>query len=247
MSVYDFNGKEFDTKAEMCRHYNIPLVQFIHRMNCGWTLKEALSLSENFIVNYTDDTGNIYRTISDVCRHFCIRFNYFIRLYRKGATVDEIVKSNWEIYLFLKDTGCSSLAEYCRVNGMTTQKEYNNLYFREIRCKRNVKSEPQPANKYADLTGKMYPSLRSLCLANNYDYKNFLYLLDAGYSYDDALKKVKRIDDFIIHNGVTYKSENALCKACGISYVTYRYRRNVMGLSVEEALSPVCYRNKANK
>lgn len=243
MVVYDFNGTEFSSTADMCKYYGIPVSLFYNRRRARWSPREILLLSKFFVVDYVDNDGNLYHTVGDVCKHFFIHFNIFIRLYRNGKTVDEIVKANWKVYLLLKNTGCSSIAEYCRATGNNTVKDYNKIYSRIVRYGRKYKDKPIIG--YYDLKGVMYTSIRSMCLANNYDYKNFLYLLDTGYSYNDALQNVKSLEDFIVYNGITYRSEKALCRDCGISYVTYRYRRYAMGLSVEDSLKKISYRNKS--
>lgn len=89
----DHLGNKFNSKVEMCEHYNIPRQVFFGRIGLGWSLKDALLTPiDNQPKNsktITDHLGNTFKSVSDLCEHWKIRRSTYNARMKAGWSMEQ--------------------------------------------------------------------------------------------------------------------------------------------------------------
>lgn len=100
------------------------------------------------------------------------------------------------------------------------------------------------ANKYipeedrTDHTGKVFDSIKAMCMAWNRDYSTYISRIKSGISKEEALTKTNRtnIEDRTDHTGQIFNSTKEMCDHWKVKDSKYYSRLNI-GWSKEEALT----------
>lgn len=69
--ITDHLGNKYSSVAEMCTHYGIDRMTYTHRLQHGWSQKEALTKKVKVRnKEITDHLGNVYKSKSEMCEHY---------------------------------------------------------------------------------------------------------------------------------------------------------------------------------
>lgn len=213
------NGKSYRTAKEMCADYGATYLNYLYRINHGYTLEEALN------------TGK-YST-----RH------------KKGSKKERTcteagaVSKEQDILIQCR-TGHNgivygSVDEMLKAYGISRQ-EYKKL-LAEKGSKDEVLRSCRRKRKVTDHLGNSYENTADMCKAYNIKRSTYFSRLDSGWSLKDALEKPVdyrfSVGKSVIydHLGNTYKSISEMCRAYGVKRSTFDERMSG-GWSLKDAL-----------
>lgn len=101
---------------------------------------------------------------------------------------------------------------------------------------------PKSAKSVTDHTGKNFRSVSEMCRYWNIPRSTYNMKIKHGKTIEEALTEPCETvnmsrQEWTDHNGITYPSLNAMCRAHGISHHTFKTRLTALGWSVKDALT----------
>jgi hypothetical protein len=259
IKIKDHLGNEFKSKKEMCKHYNINVGTFNHRISKGCSLEEALTNNNNYQRYVVDHLGNEFRSKKEMCKHYGIGYGVFSQRIDKGWELERALTTGttgtsgqeycidhlgnkWKTKKeMIKHYGINCKTYYCRIEKGWTLKDALTIKAGEKlgamkRCK--------------DHLGNEFKSVDEMCRYYSISYRAFRGRIDKGWSLEKALtaevnsRGPSRIVDYL---GNEYSSRAEMCMAYNILPDTFAARIK-KGWSVEDALTkPVIHRFKKDK
>ena len=70
-SCTDHLGNEFETKMDMCKHWNINRTTYNARIKKGWLQEKALTTPTDIMsIECEDHLGNIFQSTTKMCKYW---------------------------------------------------------------------------------------------------------------------------------------------------------------------------------
>ena len=241
--VKDHTGKEYESRREMCEHWDIPMKVYYARMKRGYTVEQALTeeLNEDERRHYVyDHKGNRFSSVSQMCKAYGVSDSYYYSHLRTGSTMEEALTIPDTIVHDHLGNGYNTYLDMCNHYGIT----YNTFNRRIDSGKTLEEALTTPLGKShiqipcVDNTGKVFQSIRAMCKYHNAPYESVIKRVRRGTNPGDAilLSKGERVVKVKDHLGNEYKSVGEMCKRYNVPLATYYYRKN-HGMSTEKCLS----------
>ena len=171
--VIDHLGKTYRSEAAMCSAYHINKCTYRKRIQKGWSVEEALTLSTKILVNRgerTDHLGNTFQSEKEMCEHYGVSQNTYRNRIRQGwsqekALTKELYKSKISP-VDHKGTRYESVARMCNAYGVT-----ETLFRQRVRHGKTLEEaltekKRQWHRHTTDHLGKQYQSLKEMCAAS---------------------------------------------------------------------------------
>ena len=110
----DHLGNKFNSREELCRHYNISVDTLLSRLRSGWTLKDALTTETKSKQDLYDSFGNKFKSKKELAEHYGVdRQTYFYRIGAgysseealgiRGRGLDIAIKNKESINIHIKN------------------------------------------------------------------------------------------------------------------------------------------------
>ena len=204
---YDHIGRQYQSEAEMCRYYNIPVDTFRHRYKNGrWSLEKALTCPVKSNAHY-DHMGNKFKSAKEMCQFYGVPYKTFwARMNDMGWSLEKALTEP------LGNNGGNEIEDHLG-NKFASIAELCNCYGITVSCFKN-----------------RIESGRTLEQALTDPYK----LVRRQLTKEE--RAVLRGTSCKDHIGNQFSSIKAMCEYYGISKGVY-YRRIKSGWPVEEALT----------
>lgn len=205
--VKDHNGIEYESFSAMCTAHNLPNNTVRNRLDRGWSLKDALTISNKpsgrkliHDKEWSDHLGNKYNSVREMCDNYGISEKVFWSRKRLlkwplekilTTPVSNIPSTAIEItdHLGNKFKSISDLCRYHNI-GLSTFRERRKLGWSvEKALTTPTKKVNMTKQKCTDHLGNEYESLNQMCRAYNIDRSAYTSRLKLGWSQKDALTK----------------------------------------------------------
>lgn len=264
-SCADHLGNRYESITEMCKHYNIKLSTFTHRIKVGWDLKLALETPTG-MSKYTDSEGNKFASKRDLAHFHGMSLTRYYSLLNAGYTleddkqykfgtkhtnvvIDPLGRKHKTLVAMLKfyDIPKSSYIRYV-LAGLSTK----DLLMDKMNGTLKKFGRSNKPFTTIDHLGNTYDSISELCRHYNIVRATLKMRLLHGQSLEEALtgnvKPIhlhsKSVKDYL---GNTYSSIGSMCKHYNITRSAYNNRiKN--GWSIEATLTtPVKPMNRYKK
>lgn len=256
------NGKSFSSIEEFCEYYDVSTVTVNNKLRKGMSFQEIVA-----DIKFIDICGLLFRSMSEVARYFGVEKNVFnSRLYRGANLEESLISKPFSIkdctysskkgivYGSRKFNSFKEIAGYfdipfplfiLKVNETLSITEAISVKDKEYE-KGIIKKNFAPRNYYnISYNGKIYTSLKSLCMELGLPYKTISSRVSNGMSLKEALsKEITPRDKTTTLFGKEFPSVKSAYEYYGVSKNDIRYRVQ-KGMSVEEAILDVKKR-KAN-
>ncbi len=242
--ITDHLGNTYESIEAMCKQYGIKKSVYIHRIEKGLSIKDALTIRYGDSKICEDHLGNKYCNIGEMCKAYGItRAKLSYRLKANWSLEDALTKPDC-VYVPCKDhTGkqFNCVSDMCRNWGVSLAK-YNHRIENGMSIEQALTTPDMSNNlESTDHLGNHYNSKTDMCNAWNVNRHTFSDRMDRGWSLEEALTgnkkrinpKAKKCSD---HLGNEYETIVDMCNAYGVNYKIYK-RRISLGWTIREALS----------
>ena len=191
-------GREYPTKTAMCKAYGIPPNEFYNRIKYGWSLEKALTAPLR-TSSCKDHNGKEYPSMKAMAEAYGITYNLLTYRIRRG----------WDLENALTvPVGCSRDGKRIEYRDHTGKayptktamaKAYglspHNLDVRltegwDLESALTIpvgQGRPVNQEKYKDLKGNGFPTLKAMAEAYGVPYNSLCRRLASGYSMEEAL------------------------------------------------------------
>lgn len=198
-----------------------------------------------------DFNGNEFVSIVAMCRHYQIEPDVFYRRREKGFSLKDCLTAdkyalrtngdeNFSNGYYTDHNGdkYETLEDMCSHWGISV-----NTYKKRCLNGKTLKETletPMSRTLPVDHKGIRYKNMREMCEAYGVKYDAFRVRLKRGWTLEEALTNPRNVTkgnciecyDF---KGNKFKSYQDMCKAYGVKYTTFLYRKN-LGWTLEECL-----------
>lgn len=216
----DHTGQTFSSIAEMCSAWHVRYSAYTSRIAKGWTIEEALTrpVLKQKPEDKTAKPNAPQKKAASV---------------RRSAHIDRTITDH---------TGqtFSSLTAMCEAWGIS-KSAYDYRIKRGWSIERSL-TTPVEQTSCQDHTGREFPTKRAMCKAWGVKHDTYFLRVKKGWTVEEALtgkrsttpeRKGTACED---HEGNTYPSIKAMCRAWGVDYGVFNARIKD-GWSVEEAIT----------
>lgn len=248
--VKDHLGNEFNSVAEMCRHYGINNITYVDRIKAGWTVEQSLTTPvKDKCKKCKDHLGNEYNSIAEMCNHYNIKVDTFYNRVRCGWKLKQILETPVHSQGVI-DNGVKfeSKEEFANFHNMSITR-YRRLTKEgyTLDDDRNNKIKYKRYNMVTDPFGKNHKTLAKMLKFYDISKSSYFGYMITGRTLKDLLidKMNGRVQKFrkgsgsytvVDHLGKTYDGLTDMCRHYGIAASTLRYRL-LFGWSLEKALT----------
>ena len=249
--VKDVDGTVYPSFRSLCRAHQISDDLVRNRMQCGWTLEEALAgktVKQKRVANTPceDHLGNSYSSLAEMCRSYNIRQSLFVFRRNKGWTLEECLspaKRTPAIDPYGNEyPSFKAMCTAYRVGDKVTRDRLKRGWTLEeaLGCKKIRKK----GKACTDHKGNTYDSYTDMCKAYNIELVTFMNRRARGWSLEDCLAQGR--EKVMDADGIGYPDFKSMCRAHNLEHATVRQRLK-RGLSLEEALTDGPVRRIARK
>lgn len=211
----DHLGNIFESESARAEYYKKPVSTINNRLSRNWTLEQALT---------TDNKTN-FRKINNTPKkiwkdHEGNEYN----------SVRELCEAYYDI------SGITEKVFWGRKRALKWPLE------KILLTPVNDVNYAANAQQVTDHLGQTWPSISEMCRHWGVKQQTYRMRIRMGFTVEDALTApIKKINtakqQWTDHNGITYPSLNAMCKAHGTTRTRFSTRVNDLGWSVEKALT----------
>ena len=253
---YTFEGKTYNSLAEVCRINGRNLQRVSNRLKSGMSLDDAMKMEKNHSSKIcTDHLGNVFNSVKEMLDYHNASEAAYYNGIKHGKPLSELLmikrKTN-EIsdHLGNKFKSKADMARHWGIEPVILHSRLSVGWSLE-----QALNTPQETGAMAtpggirDHKGILYINKKEMCKAYGIEYSTFKCRMSEGWDLERALTtpKIKRIRSSVDHNGNKFDTFKSMCNHWGINVITVDNRlRN--GWSLEDALeTPVIKNQKPNK
>jgi len=248
--IRDHRHRAYSSLEDMCNKYNIHPGVFKYRLFSGWSMAEALEISENDILNdryYLGLNNKKFHSFYDVCNAYGLDKNKF-KATLESYSYKDICQNLNSLFKLQNDTLLKS-----NIQGGSYEDHLGNKYISVANmCK--VYKVPVSVYLYRVNLGYSIGDALTIPATGLEEIESLgltiigaweLYGKPYGISfstYSISIQNGALIEDLeggIVvtdHLGIGYKSHLEMCNTWGISYEYYTKIRSAEGLSSQEAI-----------
>lgn len=263
-TCYDHYGNCFNSAADMCRLYGIPIDKYRSRKKLGWTTEEILTNHKNNprVKEHIDYLGNVYKSETAMCRAHSIKRNVYRTRISLGWTNKEALTGQKDENhtnrvraakpcFDHKGNSFNSLKEMCEaygINRSTYKTRIKSGYPLEVALTGYMTNKDgskgsipiDEDNKLKkpcfDHLGNKYENVNQMCQAYGINVGTFYGRSRRfGWTLEDAL--TKPVHNYVCdHLNNEFISAKEMCNHYGVRFDVF-YRRRKLGWTLEEALT----------
>lgn len=238
--VVDHKGNNFNSVKELCDSYSIDVSTYRGRISNGWSMERALTADVETKLGIYDHKGIYFKSKIDMCKYYNISITTFNKLIKEGIDLADILNGEYKKKI-LDHLGneYESVNEMCEYYGISYATYYSRLKSGRTLEEALTEDVIGAPIECEDHLGNKFSSISKMCKHWNISVGLYLDRIKAGKTIEEALTMQKRqgankeCED---HLGNKYKTETEMCKAYGLSPMTYRYRRIKLGWSLQKSL-----------
>lgn len=235
-AVKDFNGIEYASTSEMCRHYHIDPSVFTRRIQKGMDFKDALTKpTQNKVC---DHLGNSYKNLKEMCDKYGVSFNTYLRRIKAGKSVEEaLTGAVTNVSVDHLGNRFRTFEEMCRFHGVEDSTvRYRLSHGRSLAealtegaklDKDDIRSKEKivvSGDIVTDCFGTRFDTVEEMCKAYHVKRNSYIGRIKAGYTKEEALRLIPfigsrihdlKIDDHLfIKKCICEKSIGSGCYDC---------------------------------
>jgi hypothetical protein len=254
----DHLGKVYETIKDMCKEWNIIVSTYQRRIKLGWSKEEALTGIRNYslekLEERTDHEGIVYETIKAMCKKWSVSLDtYLKRILKYDWTKEEALTGvrNYSLEELEKRTDHEGVV-YETAKAMYAKWNITeNIYAGRLRGGWTKEEALTGIRNYSleeleertDHEGVVYETKTAMCKKWNISPYAYHGRLKHGWTKEEALTGIRNYSDEEIekrtdHEGVIYKTANAMYKKWNITKSIYQSRVK-LGWTKEEALTGI--------
>lgn len=217
-SYKDHLGNEFTTKKNMLEYWGITRGAFNHRLERGWSLKDALTVKYRAVFYY-DHLGNRFESKEDMCNYWGVARGTFDDRIRHGYSLQEALTEKINNTPTSKQTTDHLGNEF---NSIIDKCKYWNIkpetYKGRIKLgysEKDALTLPLKNNIVKDFLGNEFSSIFKMCKYWGVNYAGYTASMRYGHSQIESLKIIpslyvvspstKRIYNYKINNNFIIK------------------------------------------
>ena len=248
--VKDHLGNEFNSIAEMCRHYGINNVTYVDRIKAGMTVEQALTTPvKDKYKKCKDHLGNEYTDVKEMCEHYNIKVDTFYGRVKYGWKLEQILETPVRSKGVI-DNGVrfKSKEEFANFHNMSSTRYYRLMSSgHTLEDDKNHKFGVNSCNLVTDPFGRTHRTLTKMLEFYDIPVSSYVGYLVTGRTLNDLMtdrvnghlqkfsKSMGRYST-VDHLGKTYESFADMCRHYKISVTTVRYRL-LCGWSLKDSLT----------
>ena len=239
----DHLGNVFESKTQMCKHWNISYSVFNTRMQkYGWSLEDALTVPAGSKQICRDHLGNTFATRKEMCDYWHVPVTTFKSRRQQKMTLEQALTQSvstkfiCEDHLEQKFANQKEMCRYWNIKPCTFQRRIRSGWALE-----KALTEPVKTQIIEDHTGRRFENIAQMCRFWHIPQTTFKSRMNNHWTLKKALttpvQSVTKAKTCTDHLGQEFNSLNEMCAHWDISVATFLRRSSRTDWTLQRVLT----------